>query len=238
MGKCWVRLEKIVLALALLLITGTCCAGDFNVHVYGDFDANSPIIGQNVTDTFSKTFPAGKFEVFIHATLFTFQDKSGACYAEVGVRPWHSSLQPKNLWDAMYEFTPDGMRKFRNDSDGEGDCVAHALDELMHAKLKEVWPPYVYEPDGNREAGFLPQANAPQSSRAPVESADRFTTKCSNLSCVRTYPNGQSVQFVACMNPETMLPMMNGNVANGRGDCSGVDSQGNPYGTGHLPGAD
>lgn len=71
-----------------------------------------------------------------------------------------------------------------------------------------------------------------QSNSGPT--GGRYTTRCNNMDCVRQYANGVTIHFVACMNPADMEPMINARVVDGQGECSGTDSDGNPYGVGSL----
>lgn len=59
----------------------------------------------------------------------------------------------------------------------------------------------------------------------------RYADMCHNAACVRTYENGKTVRYTACLNPATALPM---NDPTRPGGCGGTDSRGNAFGMGSL----
>lgn len=232
------KIRHWLVALAvLMLFCGTAQAGSYNIRVQGDMNAKDAVYSQNITGAFTTNFPDTKFEIFLRSEVFQFKWGKG-CYAEVGVHPMNSNLLPPNWFTAMYTWTPAKGDEPKTDVEVQRYCIEVALGKMMDAEVADVWPAYAKAPNAHAKAGVLPEAEpAPAAQKSSASaSSSRFSTRCNNMSCVRTYEGGKTVAFQACMNPATMLPMMGGNISNGRGDCSGTDSGGNIYGMGHMPG--
>jgi hypothetical protein len=80
------------------------------------------------------------------------------------------------------------------------------------------------------------QARIEQQRKTATASGDtaavvRYSDTCHNAACVRTYENGKTVRYTACLNPATSLPMSD---PTRLGGCGGTDSRGNAFGMGSL----
>ena len=77
----------------------------------------------------------------------------------------------------------------------------------------------------------IDQQRKASTARADTGSVVRYSDTCHNAACVRTYENGKTVRYTACLNPATSLPM---NDPTRLGGCGGTDSRGNAFGMGNL----
>jgi hypothetical protein len=236
----WRRVMYMSLVIAASLVPAYALGGEFNVVVKGDISSNDSVFSEHVTSGFASNFQNRLFSIYVLSDTFHFKGGLRTCYASAGVIPRYTSFRPQATFDASRLF--DASKKYASVSDGDLErlCIEDALDSLMNAEIGVVWPAWKNGPAAHRKAGDDgAQTNvAPPSQmaeNAKVSNAE-YRTYCNNASCTRKYANGKTISFIACMNPATMLPMMSGNVSDGRGDCTGEDSAGNPYGVGHVGG--
>lgn len=76
--------------------------------------------------------------------------------------------------------------------------------------------------------GEKPQAKKlPPEARLKGMAKTAYSDSCNNASCVRTFSDGHSQRYTACVNPATLLPM---NDPLKMGGCGGTDSSGNMFG--------
>lgn len=237
MKRDWIRNAMQLLLVFLGFHVGAAIAGDFHIDSSG-FSAHDSVFAENVTDGFTVNFPKTKFEIYIHSEEFDFDNGSKGCFAEVGVRLKNSNVVPPDIDSSMRIWQPSSSNPSIDGVDLQRACVAHVLQTLMGDKIGDVWPPYAHANNAQFKVGDPPASATTVNPSQGRSQASDFTTQCNNMSCVRTYGDGSRVSFRACMNPASMLPMSNGKISNGVGDCSGTDSEGNFYGMGHVSGRD
>ena len=133
---------KFIFVVAAALSVQIVAAGPFRVSNYGAVQVKE--FEAVVTEEFTRKFPAGEWEIFIHSDNFVLEGRGLAvCNALVGVRPYGADVFPLRRFSTAK--VTDAKRGKWGASDGvqlEADCVRSAIRTMTDSDLNTAYKPY------------------------------------------------------------------------------------------------